>query len=173
MIIVPLSFFHDTFSFENDSECSLGKKTKNWYIMTCIIVIPEFVYMVLIVLFYVLAMCNLKRRYLNSSTPNESNNILNNKRQKYFKSMKSVSILIAVLFIFSGPLLVRNVINLVQQLPKEVLYLAFALANINSFLNPLIYFMNIVEFKTALKRLCSVTQSPDSSSAGTKEQEMT
>lgn len=173
MIIVPLAFFHDTFRFENDSECSLDKKTKNWYIMTCIIVIPEFVYMVLVVVFYVLAMCSLKRRYLNSSTPNESNNILNNKRQKYFKSMKSVSLLLAVLFIFSGPLLVRNAVDLVQPLPKEVLYLAFALANINSFLNPLIYFMNIVEFKTAVKRICSVTQSSDSSSAGTIEQEKT
>lgn len=116
---------------------------------------------------YCLAMCSLKRRYLNSSPSNVSTSILNNKRQKYLKSMKSVSILLAVLLIFSGPLLVYNVVDLVQPLPKLVLYLTFALANINSLLNPFIYFVNIAEFKTALKRFFSRAQSSDSSTAST------
>lgn len=81
--------------------------------------------------------------------------------------MKSVSILLVAMFIFPGPLLVRNVLGMVQPLPKVTLYLTFALANINSFLNPSIYFINIAEYKAALKSLCSVSQSFDSSSAGT------
>lgn len=56
--------------------------------------------------------------------------------------------------------------GIVQPLPKVVLYLVFILATINSFLNPMIYLINIVEFKTALKRLFSTTQSSDDSSAG-------
>lgn len=167
MVIVPLSFFYKTLSTESDAECSLNKETQARYITVCIVIVPEIVYMVLVVVFYCLAMCSLKRRYLNSSPSNVSTSILNNKRQKYLKSMKSVSILLAVLLIFSGPLLVYNVVDLVQQLPKLVLYLTFALANINSLLNPLIYFVNIAEFKTALKRPFSRAQSSDSSTAST------
>lgn len=75
--------------------------------------------------------------------------------------MNSVSILIAVLLFFSGSLLVRIVVDLIQALPKEVLNLTFALANINSFLNPFNYFINIAEFKIVLKRVCSITQWSD------------
>lgn len=167
MVIVPLSFFYKTLSTEIDAECSINKETQARYITVCIVIVPEIVYMVLVVVFYCLAMCSLKRRYLNSSPSNVSTSILNNKRQKYLKSMKSVSILLAVLLIFSGPLLVYNVVDLVQPVPKLVLYLTFALANINSLLNPLIYFINIAEFKTALKRLFSRTQSSESSTAST------
>lgn len=100
MIIVPLSFSHNTLSFENYAECSLDKETKSRYIIVCIIAIPGLYYMVLDLIFYWLPMCSLQRRYLNSSTTNMYTNILNNKCQKYLKSMNSVSILIAVLFFF-------------------------------------------------------------------------
>lgn len=111
--------------------------------------------------FLLVAYVSLQRRYLNSSTTNMYTNILNNKCQKYLKSMNSVSILIAVLFFFSGSLLVRIVVDLIQALPKEVLNLTFALANINSFFNPFNYFINIAEFKIVLKRVCSITQWSD------------
>lgn len=111
--------------------------------------------------FLLVAYVSLQRRYLNSSTTNMYTNILNNKCQKYLKSMSSVSILIAVLFFFSGSLLVRIVVDLIQALPKEVLNLTFALANINSFFNPFNYFINIAEFKIVLKRVCSITQWSD------------
>lgn len=111
--------------------------------------------------FLLVAYVSLQRRYLNSSTTNMYTNILNNKCQKYLKSMNSVSILIAVLLFFSGSLLVRIVVDLIQALPKEVLNLTFALANINSFLNPFNYFINIAEFKIVLKRVCSITQWSD------------
>lgn len=161
MIIVPLSFSHNTLSFENYAECSLDKETKSRYIIVCIIAIPGLYYMVLDLIFYWLPMCSLQRRYLNSSTTNMYTNILNNKCQKYLKSMNSVSILIAVLLFFSGSLLVRIVVDLIQALPKEVLNLTFALANINSFLNPFNYFINIAEFKIVLKRVCSIIQWSD------------
>lgn len=165
IIIVPLSFYYDTLRIENDPICSIDTDSEDRFIIFSIIVIPEFAYMFLVLVFYCLAMRSLKRRYLNPSTSKVHNNIQNNKRQKYVKSMKSVSILLAVMFIFSGPLLVRNVLDLVQSLyvPNEALYLTFALANINSLLNSLIYFTNIVEFKTALRRLCSRPQPPNSS----------
>lgn len=164
IIIVPLSFYYDTLRIENDPICSIDTDSEDRFIIFSIIAIPEFAYMFLVLVFYCLAMRSLKRRYLNPST-SKVHNIQNNKRQKYVKSMKSVSILLAVMFIFSGPLLVRNVLDLVQPLyvPNEALYLTFTLANINSLLNPLIYFTNIVEFKTALRRLCSRPQPPNSS----------
>lgn len=68
---------------------------------------------------------------------------------------------------FPGSLLVRIVVDLIQALPKEVLNLTFALANINSFLNPFNYFINIAEFKIVLKRVCSITQWSDQSPAST------
>lgn len=126
----------------------------------------KFVYMVLVLVFYFLAMCSLERHFLNTSISKVSYSILHSKRQKYLKSVKSVSILLVVMIIFSSPLLVRNVLGIVQPLPKVILSLVFILANINSFLNPMIYFIDIVEFKTALKRLFSMTQSSDDSSAG-------
>lgn len=126
----------------------------------------KFVYMVLVLVFYFLAMCSLERHFLNTSISKVSYSILHSKRQKYLKSVKSVSILLVVMIIFSSPLLVRNVLSIVQPLPKVILSLVFILANINSFLNPMIYFIDIVEFKTALKRLFSMTQSSDDSSAG-------
>lgn len=122
--------------------------------------------MVLVLVFYFLAMCSLERHFLNTSISKVSYSILHSKRQKYLKSVKSVSILLVVMIIFSSPLLVRNVLGIVQPLPKVILSLVFILANINSFLNPMIYFIDIVEFKTALKRLFSMTQWSDDSSAG-------
>lgn len=65
--IVPLSFLHNTLSNENDADCTLDKETENQNIIVCIIAIPEFVYMVLVLVFSFLAMCSLKRRYLNTS----------------------------------------------------------------------------------------------------------
>lgn len=118
--IIPLSFYYPLLI---STDCSFKEVTAdNMYVIFCIIAIPEFVYMVLILVIYCLAMCCLKRRYLNSSISKVSNSILQNKRKKYLKSMKSVSILLVAMLIFSGSLLVRNVVDIVQPLPKELLY---------------------------------------------------
>lgn len=124
IIIVPLSFYYDTLCIENNPICSIDTDSEDRFIIFSIIAIPEFAYMFLVLVFYCLALRSLKGRYLNPSTSKVPHNIQINKRQKYVKSMKSVSILLAVMLIFSGPLLVRNVLDLVQPLhvPNEALY---------------------------------------------------
>lgn len=66
IIIVPLSFYYHPLRIGTD--CSFEEVTSdNLYVIFCIITIPEFVYMVLTLVFYCLVMCSLKGRYLNSS----------------------------------------------------------------------------------------------------------
>lgn len=54
--VVPLSFFYNTLRIGNDADCTLDKETENRNIIVCIIAIPEFVYMILVLVFYFLAM---------------------------------------------------------------------------------------------------------------------
>lgn len=73
---------------------------------------------------------------------------------KFSKSMRSVSILLLVMLILSGPFLMRNLLEMIQPVSRQVLLITFVLTNVSSLLNPLIYFINIEEFKVVLKRLC-------------------
>lgn len=154
--IVPLSFFISPLPTEVDHTCSTDTVFyENRYIVFCIMVIPEAVYIFLIIVFYCSAMFSLKKKYLNVKKSTLSDRILENRREKFLKSMKSVSVLLLALLVFSGPMIVRNFLSISDVANQESLLITFPLTNINSLLNPLIYFTNIVEFKDALKRPCS------------------
>lgn len=154
--IVPLSFFVSPLPAEVDHTCSTDTVFyENRYIVFCIIVIPQLVCIFLILVFYCSAMFSLKKNDLNVKQSTLSDRILENKREKFLKSMKSVSVLLLVLLIFSGPMVVRNFLSIIQEATQESLLITFPLTNINSLLNPLIYFTNVVEFKNAIKRPCS------------------
>lgn len=155
-VIVPLSFLISPQPNKVDHICLFDTVFfENRYIVFCIIAIPEFVCMFLILVFYCAAMYSLKKHYLNVTNSTNSDRILENKRKKFLKSMKSVSVLLLALLIFSGPNLMQSFLSIIQVGSKESLFITFALTNIKSLLNPLIYFMNIVEFKDALKHHCS------------------
>lgn len=154
--IVPLSFFISPLPTEVDHTCSTDTVFyENRYIVFCIMVIPEAVYIFLIIVFYCSAMFSLKIKYLNVKKSTLSDIILENRREKFLKSMKSVSVLLLALLVFSGPMIVRNFLSISDVANQESLLITFPLTNINSLINPLIYFTNIVEFKDALKRPCS------------------
>lgn len=154
MIVAPLSILISPMRNETDHLCTTDtvfKENKN--IAMFIVLVLEFVFILLTVVFYFSAMCCLKRNYMNMSTA--SNTVLAIRQRKFSKSMKSVSILLLVMLIFSGPFLMRNLLEMIQPISRqEVLIITYILTNVNSLLNPLIYFVNIVEFKMVLKRLC-------------------
>lgn len=154
MIVAPLSILISPMRNETDHLCAIDtvfKENKN--IAMFIVLVLEFVFILLTVVFYFSAMCCLKRNYMNMSTA--SNTVLAIRQRKFSKSMKSVSILLLVMLIFSGPFLMRNLLEMIQPISRqEVLVITYILTNVNSLLNPLIYFVNIVEFKMVLKRLC-------------------
>lgn len=153
MIVAPLSILISPMRNETDHLCTTDtvfKENKN--IAMFIVLVLEFVFILLTVVFYFSAMCCLKRNYMNMSTA--SNTVLAIRQRKFSKSMKSVSILLLVMLIFSGPFLMRNLLEMIQPISRQVLFITYILTNVNSLLNPLIYFINIVEFKMVLKRLC-------------------
>lgn len=153
MIVAPLSILISPMRNETDHLCTTDtvfKENKN--IAMFIVLVLEFVFILLTVVFYFSAMCCLKRNYMNMSKA--SNTVLAIRQRKFSKSMKSVSILLLVMLIFSGPFLMRNLLEMIQPISRQVLFITYILTNVNSLLNPLIYFINIVEFKMVLKRLC-------------------
>ena len=67
--------------------------------------------------------------------------------------MKMVSILLLALYLFSGPLAVLNTLNLQRSENRDLFFIAFSFAVLNSLINPFIYYFNIEEFQKALKNL--------------------
>lgn len=155
MLVAPVSALISPDSDEFDIVCTVDTVfSENKSIVMCIIAVSEFILILLILVFYCMTMYSLKRHFLNTSHSSVSKTILENRKKKFLKSMKSVNRLLLALLIFSGPFLVRNFIEIFMPLSKPVLFVTYALTNINSMVNPFIYFTNLLEFKTAIRRLC-------------------
>lgn len=155
MLVAPVSALISPDSDEFDIVCTVDTVfSENKSIVMCIIAVSEFILILLILVFYCMTMCSLKRHFLNMSHSSMSMTILENSQKKFLKSMKSVNRLLLALLIFSGPFLVRNFIEIFMPLSKPVLFVTYALTNINSMVNPFIYFTNLLEFKAAIRRLC-------------------
>lgn len=155
MLVAPVSALISPDSDEFDIVCTVDTVfSENKSIVMCIIAVSEFILILLILVFYCMTMCSLKRHFLNMSHSSMSMTILKNSQKKFLKSMKSVNRLLLALLIFSGPFLVRNFIEIFMPLSKPVLFVTYALTNINSMVNPFIYFTNLLEFKAAIRRLC-------------------
>lgn len=155
MLVPPVSALISPDSDEFDIVCTVDTVfSENKSIVMCIIAVSEFILILLILVFYCMTICSLKRHFLNMSNSSMSKTILENSQKKFLKSMKSVNRLLLALLIFSGPFLVRNFIEIFMPLSKPVLFVTYALTNINSMVNPFIYFTNLLEFKTAIRRLC-------------------
>lgn len=155
MLVAPVSALISPDSDEFDTVCTVDTVfSENKSIVMCIIAVSEFILILLILVFYCMTMCSLKRHFLNMSHSSMSMTILENSQKKFLKSMKSVNRLLLALLIFSGPFLVRNFIEIFMPLSKPVLFVTYALTNINSMVNPFIYFTNLLEFKAAIRRLC-------------------
>lgn len=153
IIVTIFSFISPISDF--GSTCSVDTiYNENKSLIVLIVAISEFVLIFLILAFYCSTMVILKKHRLNMSNSTISNTILKARRKKFLKSMKSVSILLLALFILSGPFLVRNFFEVFYPLPGLVSFITFVLTNINSFVNPMIYFLNLEEFKAALSRIC-------------------
>lgn len=153
-LISPMSDFGSTCTVDNIFN-------ENKSLIVLIVAISEFVLIFLILVFYCSTMVIFKKHHLNTSNSTISNTILKARRKKFLKSMKSVSILLLALFILSGPMVVRNFFEVFNPLPGNVSFIAFVLTNMNSLVNPLIYFFNLVEFKTALGRICCRSQTSE------------
>lgn len=154
-LVAPVSALISPDSDEFDIVCTVDTVfSENKSIVMCIIAVSEFILILLILVFYCMTMCSLKRHFLNMSHSSMSMTILENSQKKFLKSMKSVNRLLLALLIFSGPFLVRNFIEIFMPLSKPVLFVTYALTNINSMVNPFIYFTNLLEFKAAIRRLC-------------------
>lgn len=155
MLVAPVSALISPDSDEFDIVCTVDTVfSENKSIVMCIIAVSEFILILLILVFYCMTMCSLKRHFLNMSHSSMSMTILENSQKKFLKSMKSVNRLLLALLVFSGPFLVRNFIEIFMPLSKPVLFVTYALTNINSMVNPFIYFTNLLEFKAAIRRLC-------------------
>lgn len=154
ILISPMTDFGSTCTVENIFN-------ENKSLIVLIVAISEFVLIFLILVFYCSTMVIFKKHHLNTSNSTISNTILKARRKKFLKSMKSVSILLLALFILSGPMVVRNFFEVFNPLPGNVSFIAFVLTNMNSLVNPLIYFFNLVEFKTALSRICCRSQTSE------------
>lgn len=155
MLVAPVSALISPDSDEFDIVCTVDTVfSENKSIVMCIIAVSEFILILLILVFYCMTMCSLKRHFLNMSHSSMSMTILENSQKKFLKSMKSVNRLLLALLIFSGPFLVRNFIEIFMPLSKPVLFVTYALTNINSMVNPFIYFTNLLELKAAIRRLC-------------------
>ena len=117
---------------------------------------------------YCIAMYSLKVRYLSmsaddlqsSNTPTNSY-IFSRSRKRIVDSMKMVSILLLALYFFSGPLAMLNTLNLQHSENRELFFIAFSFAVLNSLINPIIYYFNIEEFQKALKSLFCKTPNND------------
>ena len=110
--------------------------------------------------FYSLAMYNLKIRHLSMSASFEKSACTRSKYEKgintskkIIDSMKLVSILLLALYLFSGPLAVLTMIDISHEEYKEIFFIAFSFAVLNSMVNPIIYYINIEEFQQNLKNL--------------------
>lgn len=132
-LISPMSDFGSTCTVDNIFN-------ENKSLIVLIVAISEFVLIFLILVFYCSTMVILKKHHLNTSNSTISNTILKARRKKFLKSMKSVSILLLALFILSGPMVVRNFFEIFNPLPGNVSFIAFVLTNMNSLVNPSIFF---------------------------------
>lgn len=116
--------------------------------------------------FYCLAMYSLRARYLQmSSTFLKYSNTDNKDRsnnKKIIDSMKLVTILLVALYTFSGPFAILNMVDLDREKYKNLYFLAFSFAVLNSLINPIVYYFKISEFEKTLKRMFCNKQDEES-----------
>lgn len=118
MIVTPLSILISPMREETEHICTTDTVfNENRNIAMFIVLFLEFV--LLTAVFYFSAMCSLKRNYMNMSKSTVSNTILENRQMKFSKSMRSVSILLLVMLILSGPFLMRNLLEMIQPVSKK------------------------------------------------------
>lgn len=133
ILLSPMTDFGSTCTVDNIFN-------ENKSLIVLIVAISEFVLIFLILVFYCSTMVIFKKHHLNTSNSTISNTILKARRKKFLKSMKSVSILLLALFILSGPMVVRNFFEVFNPLTGNVSFIAFVLTNMNSLVNPSIFF---------------------------------
>lgn len=120
MIVTPLSILISPMREKTEHICTTDTVfNENRNIAMFIVLFLEFVFMLLTAVFYFSAMCSLKRNYMNMSKSTVSNTILENRQTKFSKSMISVSILLLVMLILSGPFLMRNLLEMIQPVSKK------------------------------------------------------
>jgi hypothetical protein len=108
--------------------------------------------LLLTLIFYSLAIYQLSRRSMNVSNVTEAGQLLNRKRKRLIRSMKLVTMILAALFVFSGPLVI--VLGLVyDKVTQPVVTATIVAANFNSFLNPIIYCSHITQLRNELKSM--------------------
>jgi hypothetical protein len=113
--------------------------------------------LLLTVLFYSLAIYQLSRRTLSVSRVSDAGEMMDRKRHKrLIRSMKLVTMILATLFLFSGPLVI--VLGLVyDKVTHSIFLVTVVAANFNSFLNPIIYCSHITQLRTELKSMFTCT----------------
>ena len=113
-------------------------------------------FLFLTILFYFLAILEVKRRYTNLSSI-ASREIDAKKKERVMKSMKLVGMILLALFLFSSPLVFTTFYGNVPALHLG----AFAAANVNSLINPFLYCSRIKNIRTEiLSMACCKSKSP-------------
>lgn len=95
-------------------------------------------------------------KYSNTDNKDRSNN------KKIIDSMKLVTILLVALYTFSGPFAILNMVDLDREKYKNLYFLAFSFAVLNSLINPIVYYFKISEFEKTLKRMFCNKQDEES-----------
>lgn len=102
-------------------------------------------FLFLTILFYFLAILEVKRRYTNLSSI-ASREIDAKKKERVMKSMKLVGMILLALFLFSSPMVFTTFYGNVPTLHLG----AFAAANVNSLINPFLYCSRIKNIRTEI-----------------------
>lgn len=108
------------------------------------------IFLLLTLVFYFLAIYRVIKRYTNMTSTSDSREIEEKRNKRIVKSMKLVSMILAALFLFSGPMIISL---MVSYSPQSVIVVSFASANLNSFLNPIIYCSHIKKLRNEIKSM--------------------
>ena len=124
--------------------------------------------LVLTVVFYILTLWGIRHRYRKTSpmgnavvdsskdqsttsySTNQGGKIEKVKTKRFLNSMKLVSIIIGALILFSGPIVF---VNLSQERPHIVIIITLCAATVNSFINPIIYGLQIDELRQEIRKM--------------------
>lgn len=122
----------------------------NIYTVGRIICVFSFILLLLTLIFYSLAIYQIPRRYMNASSISNGGQMEDRKRKRFIKSMKLVTMIIAALYLFTGPMIISLMFD---ETPHSVIVSTFVAANFNSFLNPIIYCSHITQLRNELKSM--------------------
>lgn len=130
-----------------------------WFYKVCLFfIVIIIIFIIVILVFYFLVMYSLRVRYLEMlfmflkflKIENNKDWLIN---KKIIDLMKLVIIFLVVFFIFLGLFVYFNMVDIDYEKYKILFFLVFVFVVLNFFINFIIYYFKILEFKKMLKRM--------------------